>query len=349
MSLERRFDPEPEAVYESGDEDDDERGDEEGGEEGRVPSPEADGSQEEAEKEDSVGLLSAAPSPKGSLAGLRQHFPHRRAGGGGGNGSRSGSSAGSRSPQGRVASGAGSVSGSASSRSGRSRTQSLIRTLGQRASLASLGEFGVGGRSRSRTRSGGSSMRARNEESNGEESSPRSAAGTGTGSGSRRESGSASVSASASGTGSGRPSGEGAPGIEHTFGRGGELTQQRERLERMESEAGLVVQSSLGQGLLGVPEGAGGGSDASLRRAASDVSGLTMSEATERQAGDDAARTEAGESRTDLSAAHASFVTAPMTIESTTTTDHGDHSRDSTWVVRHQHVPGGPWGHHGPA
>jgi len=91
-----------------------------------MEQPDAEGPHEEAEREDSVGLLSAAPSPRTSLIGLKHrpsNLSRRR------NGSSSGSN--SRSPsQGR--SQVGSIYSSS-----RSRTQSLIQSMGA-ASRSSL-------------------------------------------------------------------------------------------------------------------------------------------------------------------------------------------------------------------
>lgn len=85
--------------------------------------PEAEGSLEEAEQRDSVGLLSAGPSPRASLGNLRHrssHNSHRRS-----NGSRSRSGTGSRSNSRSRTSSATSRSESA-----RSRAQSLIHSIG---------------------------------------------------------------------------------------------------------------------------------------------------------------------------------------------------------------------------
>ncbi|KZT66490.1 hypothetical protein DAEQUDRAFT_730193 [Daedalea quercina L-15889] len=92
--------------------------------------PEAEGSIEEAEREDSVGLLSPGPSPRASRVSLRHRasgLSHRRTNGSrsrSGRGSGSGSGSGSRS-QSR------SRTNSATSRSesARSRAQSLIQSL----------------------------------------------------------------------------------------------------------------------------------------------------------------------------------------------------------------------------
>ncbi|CDO76830.1 hypothetical protein BN946_scf185033.g27 [Trametes cinnabarina] len=85
--------------------------------------PEAEGSIEEAERQDSVGLLSAAPSPRASLANLRHRGSalslHRRS-----NGSRS-HSGGSRSN-----SRSRTTSATSHSESARSRAQSFIQSLG---------------------------------------------------------------------------------------------------------------------------------------------------------------------------------------------------------------------------
>lgn len=90
----------PSPVYESSQEDDDE--------EQRVETPEPEGSVEEAEGEDSVGLLSAGPSPRVSLIGGMRHWP------------------GSRSRHGST----GSQQSRSPSVSTRSRTQSLVQSLG---------------------------------------------------------------------------------------------------------------------------------------------------------------------------------------------------------------------------
>lgn len=90
----------PSPVYESTQE-----GDEQ---ERRVETPEPEGSVEEAEREDSVGLLSAGPSPRASLIGGMRHWPSSR--------SRHGSTGSQRSRSPSV--------------STRSRTQSLVQSLG---------------------------------------------------------------------------------------------------------------------------------------------------------------------------------------------------------------------------
>jgi len=94
--------------------------------------PEAEGSIEEAEQHDSVGLLSAGPSPRSSLANLRRRgsgLSHRRSNG---SRSRSGPSSSSRShsrPR--------TNSVTSRSESARSRAQSLIQSIGA-ASRSSL-------------------------------------------------------------------------------------------------------------------------------------------------------------------------------------------------------------------
>ena len=90
----------PSPVYESSQEDDNE--------ERRIETPEPEGSIEEAEREDSVGLLSAGPSPRASLIGGMRHWPSSR--------SRHGST--------------GSQQSRSPSVSTRSRTQSLVQSLG---------------------------------------------------------------------------------------------------------------------------------------------------------------------------------------------------------------------------
>lgn len=91
----------PSPVYESSQEDDNE-------EERHIETPEPEGSIEEAEREDSVGLLSAGPSPRASLIGGMRHWPSSR--------SRHGST--------------GSQQSRSPSVSTRSRTQSLVQSLG---------------------------------------------------------------------------------------------------------------------------------------------------------------------------------------------------------------------------
>ena len=91
----------PSPVYESSQEDDNE-------EERRIETPEPEGSIEEAEREDSVGLLSAGPSPRASLIGGMRHWPSSR--------SRHGST--------------GSQQSRSPAVSTRSRTQSLVQSLG---------------------------------------------------------------------------------------------------------------------------------------------------------------------------------------------------------------------------
>ena len=90
----------PSPVYESSREDDNEGR--------RFETPEPEGSVEEAEREDSVGLLSTGPSPRASLIGGMRHWPSSR--------SRHGST--------------GSQQSRSPSVSTRSRTQSLVHSLG---------------------------------------------------------------------------------------------------------------------------------------------------------------------------------------------------------------------------
>ena len=116
----------PSPVYESTQEGDDE-------EEQRIETPEPEGSIEEAEREDSVGLLSAGPSPRASLIGGMRHWPSSR--------SRHGSTGSqrSRSPSVSTRSRTQSLVQSlgALSHGSRSRTQSLIQSIGA-ASQSSL-------------------------------------------------------------------------------------------------------------------------------------------------------------------------------------------------------------------
>ena len=91
-------------------------------EESLIEVPEAEGSIEEAERQDSVGLLSAAPSPRASLANLRHRgssLSHRRS-----NGSRSHSGASRSNSRSRT------NSGTSLSEVARSRAQSLIASIG---------------------------------------------------------------------------------------------------------------------------------------------------------------------------------------------------------------------------
>ncbi|KAH8105218.1 hypothetical protein BXZ70DRAFT_1042888 [Cristinia sonorae] len=93
-------------------------------EESLMDVPEAEGSIEEAEQRDSVGLLSAAPSPRGSSVNLRHlgsnlSLPHHRRS----NGSRS------RSTTSRSNSRSRTNSANSISESARSRAQSLIQSL----------------------------------------------------------------------------------------------------------------------------------------------------------------------------------------------------------------------------
>ena len=112
----------PSPVYESSQEG--------GDEERRIETPEPEGSVEEAEREDSVGLLSAGPSPRASLIGGMRHWPSSR--------SRHGSAGSqqSRSPSVSTRSRTQSLAQSLSQGS-RSRAQSLIHSIGA-ASQSSL-------------------------------------------------------------------------------------------------------------------------------------------------------------------------------------------------------------------
>lgn len=115
----------PSPVYESSQED--------GDEERRIDTPEPEGSIEEAEREDSIGLLSAGPSPRASLIGGMRHWPSSR--------SRHGSTGSqqSRSPSVSTRSRTQSLAQSlgALSQGSRSRAQSLIHSIGA-ASQSSL-------------------------------------------------------------------------------------------------------------------------------------------------------------------------------------------------------------------
>lgn len=108
-------------------------------EEGMLTDPEPEGSQEELEREDSVGLLSGGPSPRSSLGGLRNRsnvsltnlsvpYPRRR---GRHSSASSQSNSNSRSSGSRAESFSGSHSGASRSASQvRSRAQSLIQSIG---------------------------------------------------------------------------------------------------------------------------------------------------------------------------------------------------------------------------
>ncbi|KAH9915584.1 uncharacterized protein BXZ73DRAFT_54228 [Epithele typhae] len=126
------FGPIPIGSFESGDDDDDDDIDTHHDiqDESLVEVPEGDGSSEEAERQDSVGLLSNAPSPRTSLANLRQRASalalHRRA-----NGSRSQSSGSQpRSRSNSAHTRSRTNSGTSLSSATRSRAQSLIHSLG---------------------------------------------------------------------------------------------------------------------------------------------------------------------------------------------------------------------------
>ncbi|KAF8509755.1 hypothetical protein BU17DRAFT_98635 [Hysterangium stoloniferum] len=154
-----------------------------------------------------------------------------------------------------------------------------------------------------------------------------------------------------------------AVGIEETFGRPGELARLREIEER---GSGSVPSSpGAGSGLEPPPSSLG------LRHAASHTpSDITeMTEMTERaggvvgESGQDQLEPEhhrlnaersmaltTETSYTDLSTAHESFVTAPMTIDGSTTTDSIGTASGAHWAPLrgHHHVHGGHWeGHHG--
>lgn len=123
------FGPIPIPAFDDSDDDDDHHY---GHDESLMDVPEAEGSLEEAEQHDSVGLLSTGPSPRGSLVNLRHlgsglalHH-HRRS-----NGSRS------RSATSRSQSRSRTNSSNSHSESARSRAQSLIQSLNA-ASRSSL-------------------------------------------------------------------------------------------------------------------------------------------------------------------------------------------------------------------
>ncbi|KAH8111648.1 hypothetical protein DFH11DRAFT_1546499 [Phellopilus nigrolimitatus] len=142
----------PHPLYESSDDEEEEEDRGEGitveGDEGMLTDPEPEGSQEEAEREDSVGLLSGGPSPRSSLGGLRSRsnlsltnlnlgIPHssrrsRHSSASSHSNSRSSRSSGSRSVS--LSGSAGSRAHSARSRSvsvqARSRAHSLIQSIG---------------------------------------------------------------------------------------------------------------------------------------------------------------------------------------------------------------------------
>ncbi|KAI5116634.1 hypothetical protein M0805_002397 [Coniferiporia weirii] len=150
----------PHLMYESSSDEDVEHGEgvkeEDGG--GMMTDPEPDGSQEEAEREDSVGLLSGGQSPRSSLGGMRSRsnisltnlnlgvpYSHRRS-------RHSSASSNTRSSGSRSVSlsGSGSKAPSARSRSvsvqARSRAHSLIQSIG--AANRSNASFEMGIRSR---------------------------------------------------------------------------------------------------------------------------------------------------------------------------------------------------------
>lgn len=135
--LSMTFGPIPMASLDDTDDDDDDHYFHPGHDESLMDVPEAEGSIEEAEQHDSVGLLSAGPSPRGSLVNLRHlgsglavhhhHLHHHRRS----TGSRS------RSTTSRSQSRSRTNSATSRSESARSRAQSLIQSLGA-ASRSSL-------------------------------------------------------------------------------------------------------------------------------------------------------------------------------------------------------------------
>ncbi|KDQ12604.1 hypothetical protein BOTBODRAFT_56655 [Botryobasidium botryosum FD-172 SS1] len=135
-----------------------------GGDEEEEGVYEAEGSQEEAEKEDSLGLLGPSPSPKSSLGALRHHAFHhqyRTGGNGNGHGQRqrrgSGSTGAGGGGSSRSASGSASVSAGTRSVSGAS---SRSASASMRATSPRGMGMGIGGGS-SRSASGSVSSRGR--------------------------------------------------------------------------------------------------------------------------------------------------------------------------------------------
>jgi len=322
----RSDEPEPVAIYEGSDEEIEAAEEEE---RARV-SYEAPGDSEEAEREDSVGLLSAAASVRGGvsprpslLSGLRARAS-------------SGALSGRSRSRGRKESVSGSSFGGSAQQEQRSRTQSLI----QRVS-----EFGVissGGRGRSRSTSGtGSGVSYGELSGDGREDAPGTGSGerSGTGSGgSRRESSGVESSSLSGGEGSH------APGVDGTFGRPGELRRQvEEARSRMALETHLEA-PSISTSVT-----------PSLRTAASELTARDVDMDTHIQTpaitlARSAANLSVMPSDGDLSTAHDSFVTAPMTIDSTTsggTVDgRGGIDVSSAWTLRQDQDTWG-FGQHG--
>ncbi|KIJ53404.1 hypothetical protein M422DRAFT_43065 [Sphaerobolus stellatus SS14] len=306
---------------------------------------------EDGEMEDIVGLLSTngsrrpSVSPRPSLlGGLRARTS---------SGALSGRSARSRKES-------GSSYSNSNVQETRSRTQSLIQRVT---------EFGVvnavtRGRSRSSSVSPGASGGSRRE------SGADSAVGGGSGSGSdenRRESHGSGESRrvssgveESSGVESGSLSGEGghAPGVDTTFGRPGELRRQvEEARSRMASTTHLEAPSvsvSTSTSLTPSLRTAASHLSPSLRSAGSyltargpeapEYSGLNIARSV--------AELSVAPSEGDLSTAHDSFVTAPMSINSTTSGGtigprEGGLAAASAWTLRERQDS---WGHgqHGP-
>lgn len=310
--------PEPIAVYEEEEAATDGESDgEEAHSEDEKAEEEVRLTPEDAEREDSVGLLSAsasAVSPRPSLlslAGLRG----RKSSGALSLGSRSRrESGGSAAPRSRTQS-------AAAAAPPRSRTQSLIQRVG--------GGGGGGTRSRSISQSGSASAFGSNESRRVSDGSRRVSSGV--------ESSSASNSAEGAAAGAGAMH---APGVENTFGRPGELRRQVEEARLRLGLSAPPSSSSLAPPP--PPSSSTGTSTPSFR--------TTYSELTARGA-DDELQTQASEA--DLSTAHDSFVTAPMSVESATSSategarGGGGRGMASAWTLRQGQDQ---WGHgvHGP-
>ncbi|KAF8578536.1 hypothetical protein K439DRAFT_1648755 [Ramaria rubella] len=368
-----------------------EEGDENGEgdeEEPRVSSPEADGAQEEAEKEDSVGLLSKAPSL--SPLGVSRRSSASASGSG---------SAGSRRSNGGLAigtgvgAGPGTATGVAASPASiaRSRAHSFVHALGQRASLS---EFGMRTRVGSGARASGSnshsppSSNAHSTPSSNAHSSPHSHT---------HPSPHSHVQPSLRAQGSQEQPRHRAQESQEQPSLHAQVSQpslhaqkSQPSLHAQGSQPSLRAQGSQEQSSLHLtlPGNASTGPN-TLRREASSLSQLPStsspspapspsglfyapstsalshvpssaalshapSERSQRtHASEVTERAQVSDSRTDISTAHESFVTAPMTIDSTTTDSGGTGGSESSGARaaaawERMHVPGEPWGH-GPA
>ncbi|KAJ7187122.1 hypothetical protein C8R46DRAFT_1058957 [Mycena filopes] len=309
-----------------------------------IEPPESDSGSHEAEREDRLGLLSgsAGPSPKSSLAALRHRASnlslshvHRR---GYGSGSHSGSGSGSHS---RTQ----SHSGSSSSRSRagsvsisvRSRAQSLLQNIGV-ASHSSIELV-------QRLRANSSMARLEEDSSDGR-----------TNTHSRSGSGSDAVPSSG-----GENNTFGHPLRSHWHDAGEQSTNTPAPVQEEEEPVSAGVDSESRRGSP-IPELHASESRTSVFTAPStqQPSERTASRppSVERpepagipiiRRGQDGDSSDSSSSYPDVSTAPQSFVTAPVTIEGSTTESSGGHTVDS-WGASHiRDSSQGTWRHPGPA